>query len=62
MIMRERFGLLLSRSVPRFVIVCALGGASGACSTDALRFDDNPFKNPFSIRRRKRPARSARRR
>jgi murein DD-endopeptidase MepM/ murein hydrolase activator NlpD len=48
MIMRERFGLLLSRSVPRFVIVCALGGASGACSTDALRFDDNPFKNPFS--------------
>ena len=48
MIMRERFGLFLSRSVPRFVIVCALGGASAACSSDALRFDDNPFKNPFS--------------
>jgi murein DD-endopeptidase MepM/ murein hydrolase activator NlpD len=48
MMMRESLGSFLSRSVPRLVIVCALGGASAACSSDTLRFGNDPFSNPFS--------------
>lgn len=48
MIMRERFGTFLSRSVPRLAIVCAISGVSTACGSDALRFSENPFANPFS--------------
>jgi murein DD-endopeptidase MepM/ murein hydrolase activator NlpD len=48
MIMRERLGAFLSRSVPRLALVCAIGGVSSACSSDTMRFTENPFTNPFA--------------
>ncbi|WP_406858353.1 peptidoglycan DD-metalloendopeptidase family protein [Alsobacter sp. KACC 23698] len=36
------------RSVPRLLVVCLVGGAAAACSSETMRFADNPFQNPFS--------------
>lgn len=43
--------LLLSKhakSIQRLAIVGLLAGTTAACSSDTLRFGDNPFSNPFS--------------
>ncbi|MGV6874893.1 peptidoglycan DD-metalloendopeptidase family protein [Pseudochelatococcus sp. B33] len=35
-------------SIQRLAIVGLLAGATAACSSDTLRFGDNPFSNPFT--------------
>ncbi|GGH21962.1 hypothetical protein GCM10007036_26640 [Alsobacter metallidurans] len=45
--MRVRSRSAVVRSAPRLLVVALLGGASAACSSDTLRFADNPFQNPF---------------
>jgi murein DD-endopeptidase MepM/ murein hydrolase activator NlpD len=46
--MRVRPGSVAVRSVPRLLVVCLVGGAAAACSSETMRFADNPFQNPFS--------------
>jgi murein DD-endopeptidase MepM/ murein hydrolase activator NlpD len=36
------------RQLSRFVILAALGGLAGGCSSDSMRFAGNPFSNPFA--------------
>ena len=45
--MRVRPGSAVVRSVPRLLVVALVGGSAAACSSDAMRFGDNPFQNPF---------------
>lgn len=38
----------LSRAVSRFAVIGVVGGLAGACSSDTMRFSENPFSNPYS--------------
>lgn len=38
----------LLRAVSRFAVVGVVGGLAGACSSDTMRFSENPFANPYS--------------
>lgn len=38
----------LAEMLPRLVVAGLLAGLSAACSSDTMRFGDNPFSNPFS--------------
>ncbi len=49
--MRCRRVAELLRAVSRFAIVGVVGGVAGACSSDTLRFTENPFANPYSAQR-----------
>jgi murein DD-endopeptidase MepM/ murein hydrolase activator NlpD len=35
-------------AVSRFALVVLIGGAASACSSDTMRFAENPFSNPFA--------------
>ncbi|WP_046863393.1 peptidoglycan DD-metalloendopeptidase family protein [Microvirga massiliensis] len=35
-------------AVSRFALVVLIGGAASACSSDTVRFAENPFSNPFA--------------
>ncbi|MDB5513053.1 MAG: LysM peptidoglycan-binding protein [Enterovirga sp.] len=52
-----RCGLLseLVRGVSRFVLIGAVGSLAAACSSDAMRFSDTPFANPFSAKQEPEP-------
>lgn len=45
-----RSGLVgeLMRAVSRFAFVGVVGGLGAGCSSDSLRFSENPFSNPFT--------------
>lgn len=45
--MRKQVELAVSKSVVRAVSVCALAAGLGACSSEAMRFTEAPFGNPF---------------
>lgn len=45
--MRKQVELAVSKSVVRAVSVCALAAGLGACSSEAMRFTEAPFSNPF---------------
>jgi len=45
--MRKQVELAVPKSVVRVVSVCALAAGLGACSSEALRFTEAPFSNPF---------------
>jgi murein DD-endopeptidase MepM/ murein hydrolase activator NlpD len=36
------------RQLSRFVVLAAIGGLAGGCSSDSMRFAGNPFSNPFA--------------
>jgi murein DD-endopeptidase MepM/ murein hydrolase activator NlpD len=40
----------LMRAVSRFALIGVVGGFAGACSSDTMRFSENPFSNPFTSR------------
>lgn len=46
--MRSGLGCELMRAVSRFAIVGVVGGLAAGCSTDSVRFSENPFSNPFA--------------
>lgn len=46
--MRCRLVGELLRAVSRFAVVGVVGGMAAACSSDTMRFSDNPFANPYS--------------
>jgi murein DD-endopeptidase MepM/ murein hydrolase activator NlpD len=58
-VMGMRQGSPLLDTVTRLAFVCAVAGASAACSTDAMRFTDTPFTNPFSSSSRVEPQTTA---
>ncbi|HEV7327850.1 MAG TPA: peptidoglycan DD-metalloendopeptidase family protein [Bosea sp. (in: a-proteobacteria)] len=45
--MRKQVELAVPKSVVRVVSVCALAAGLGACSSEAMRFTEAPFSNPF---------------
>jgi murein DD-endopeptidase MepM/ murein hydrolase activator NlpD len=45
--MRKQVELAVPKSVVRVVSVCALAAGLGACSSEAMRFTEAPFGNPF---------------
>ncbi|WP_305883670.1 M23 family metallopeptidase [Alsobacter ponti] len=49
----------LLQSVPRLVFVCAIAGGAAACSSDTMRFGENPFSNPFASSSRFDPQQTA---
>ncbi len=46
--MRCRLVAELLRAVSRFAVIGVVGGLAGACSTDTMRFSENPFANPYA--------------
>src|SRR5215212_4742968 len=36
------------RQLSRFVVLAAIGGLAGGCSSDSMRLAGNPFSNPFA--------------
>jgi hypothetical protein len=58
--MRDRGTGKGMRTLSRFALIGLIGGATAACSTDAVRLD--PFSNPFSSSASGEPGSPARRR
>ena len=57
--MGMRLGFPLLNSAARVAFVCTIAGASAACSSDAMRFTDTPFNNPFGSSARMEPQTTA---